>query len=586
MASGYERHFGRTEILRLRGRPPGDDPEDDDPPPDARYAAGERSQVVTRLPFEWVSRFAGDAAGATQVRDIVFRLMWDPAGDVLNEAEMRNLLDHLFKSASPMSGDEVTELFASFAPLTPRRLSVLVLNLFEVHGVIPRSQRWHDIRPWTQAPNPLTAQEFEVMVNHLRRPAIVDETLLTRADMFLLFDEMLPSEGSFVNTIFVRLCQPGVASGMTGYKFNRFIRWMRDAPGHALELTLAEIEALVTDLRTNPGGAGGDQINGSQIYQMLKANLDMPEAPVNFRVNPREFRDMIRALRAQLHPRNLQDFIAGRSGLNQGIMPLYTRWLFEAATAVGTDFVNKLNNTVTRAQSLASLRAILARISRVWPSAWGVRFLDAFVALHGMAPAPDTRFQSFLNEMATAQAAGRATWVQIQGYLNSFLLAGRAPHGAANRKYARTGMHGIERGRVNGHILRAAPNGEQPSAAKVYLSDERLNHICNAHTFAHCNFTARLAPALMAVQTFEFWPHATGRAGVIGHFQGIPIGALVRSPDTEQVHGGMSFRVSDLGWRVNLFLYQIHHLSPGDEHRIHRDVLSALRHLFDEVNTQ
>ncbi|HSH93009.1 MAG TPA: hypothetical protein VK968_02610, partial [Roseimicrobium sp.] len=544
--------------------------------------------VLLRLPPEILYLYNG-AAGARQIRDLVFRLMWDPGGEVLTEQEMIALLQFLGRSPSPLAGAQIVEFFNALDTLTPRRLNLLFRKLFDEAAAIPRAQRWQDLRPWFQAPNPMTADQFETMVNHLRAPHIAQELLLTRADMYAVFEEIRPCEGATANNLFVLLCHPTVEHGMTGHKFKRSILWMRDAPAHTNAMTLTQILALVTDLRTNPVAVAGDRINGRQIYEMIEAARNSVRTTS---INPSEFRRMIVGLRTpvrtHLHPRHLHDLISEGGAPGQGPAPILTRWLFEAVTAAGVpSFAQRLDECAPLALTFPGLRAILARISRFFPSHWGVRLLEVFAALN-VGTHRQTRLENFLTELLTAANgnAGR-TMTDIIRHLSRFLTAGRAPHGANNRKYANTGQYGGgEAASVLGQIARANPDNQAPtSLGKVVLSHFRLNYFCNSHTYAHCNFTQRLG--VHGVQDFEFWaPAGNARGAVITAFQANSVAAYTRRVGREHAPAGEeTVVVTDSDWQAttHYFLYYLVHFSPATTVNIHRTILTALQHLFDEV---
>lgn len=580
MASHFERLFGRISIERMR----------------ALHA--DRSSYLTALTDSQLWAFvmtvpalpAGPDGrvpartaeqlvalnGAQDVMALALLLRDAPAGALT--ADQTGTFFGLFnRTAGALTGAEILAFVGELAPLTPQQMLTLLSNLLDPAGTISAAEVRRRLAAWTAAPalDRVTLAQVSTAVAQLREQ-------LSQAQLHETLTQLHPCTGMLLHRLWTDLCAG--AGGLGGTHFKEVIHLLRAPTDPATALTTVQVDALVHDLRTN-AGTNASGATGTQIREVVRA-LRTVAAPLT----PAQCRTLLRHLRVpqRLHvrPVDVHDLIVTAVGERQH-RAIGPRWLLAAAAgqADGVLFTDHLETCVQLAHvTFADLRNLLARMDQHGiAAAWAVRLLQVFSLL---GSTPYARMSNFLIESGNAVvAAGMgATWANtILDHLDRFLTAGRRPHGARHTRYLHTEFGGAVGGVVD--ASRARGN------VTVRLYAGSTNYFCNAHTFAHCDFTERRGRA--GVTQISFWPPATLNPGVIAIFNGISETRLFglahgtgyrKSADGLDPEFGLHYdRDASTAERP---VYSITHLQPLPGIPVRMPALAAISRLFDITSTQ
>lgn len=582
MASNFERLFGQASLVHMRN------------------LNADRSRYLTPLTDSQLWAFvvpvpdlppvepggrppvrpAGELValnGAERVMTLATLLREAPAGALT--AEQTGAFFGLFNRAvGALTGAEILTFVGELAPLTPLQMLTLLGNLLDPAGTVSATVVRQRLAAWTGAlaDGRVTLEQISTAVAQLRGQ-------LSQAHLHETLGELHPCTGTLLHRLWTDLCDG--AGGLGGTHFRELIHQLRVPADPVTALTTVHIDELVHDLRTN-GGTNVDGATGTQIRETLRALLTHAEP-----LTPAQCRVLLRHLRVprRLHvnPVDVRDLIASTAGERQhrAIRP---RWLLAAvAQAVGGQtFAEHLNTCVPLTPGgFGHMRNLLVRMDQhTIPAEWAVRLLQVFSQL---GSTPYARMSNFLIEsgQAVAAAGGGATWTNaVLDHLNNFLTAGRRPHGARHTRYAHTEFGGAIGGAEEG------TRAQGLVTVKLYAGS--TNYFCNAHTFAHCDFTERRGR--VGVPHISFWPPETLKPGVIAIFNGIAGPRLFglatgygyrKSEDGLDPEFGLSYdrAASD---RTGRRVYSITHLQPLVGIQVRMTVLAALSRLFDTASTQ
>lgn len=367
------------------------------------------------------------------------------------------------------------------------------------------------------------------------------------------------SAGAYLRLLLVGLVYAPADGGLTLAQLSDLVIAMSTGVNC---MPVKDLSELVVYLRADPA-----PITATEVNALLRAIVTHPDAPIT----PLEATRTILALGTSIRPRHVHSLFMVALGNvnNRAIAPSYLRDVV-AAPPVVPAFPASLATAIAQPEGLAHSRQLIARMVA---SPLPAQFVpELFVALNIIAI---PRFDKMTSFLTFAQAAVNAlpTWeVRIMRPLRKFISAERSPFGA-NIPFPNNGF-------VNAPVapMKAMTGGQ------LCIPETHVNYFCNAHTFAHCNFTNRIA----AGTAIDFWGPEFQKINVRNLLNAYTVGQLqpiATASDGQARYAMQRIGPTEIGVTQRrhhgVRFYTIDHCAPDfATHRIAQDALRAIAKLF------